>query len=825
MRNDLTIFCLLLFSAFLMNSVLTNYQASDAIISHEIQTTLQTAIAYVNHGPITIASDSDFSSQGWPGSGTKGDPYRIENLNITGTGDCINIQDTRAYFIIQNCLLNSMDKSSSSGIYMDNATNSRIYSNIFTQNYRGLYVLHSPNMTIEGNVFYDNVYGIFFTQESYCNITDNSFGAHDEAPIRIGFSNDLQVAENTIEPGSKYGIYAIFSSNTIIESNIITEATDYGMSLQYLYYSEIRNNTIIGLNRADGIKIFSSSFNSISDNNLTYCGFDIYASDTGDWAHTFQNNLVNGKKLGYFFNASGLTIDASEYGQLLIGNSSELIIFNAEIENLSIGVRVQFSTRITLSNIFVNNCRNAIEVEYANLTVIDNSRFYSSADDSNLFIENSSNLTISNSEVRGSYYAAWLRSSENITLLNNTFSETTGVGIQGDALQDIQVLNNTITDSDYALWLLGGNITISFNKIISNNVGARITGSGFGEFTNNLLSANQEYGLYLYGVTNSSILNNTIQLTEGIGIYSAGSSGNNSIWGNAILSNVINAVDNSSDNMWDNAIDTGNEWDDYNGTGYYQISGTARAVDHYPIKGLDIRPPTLWHSYNPAIGYKSTGNTLKWYAYDKFPSHYELYIDGLLKESGSWNGSDIIVSIDNLNLGQHQLTMVVFDTSNNNASDDAIVDVYQVDYDAPTLNHPPDIEYYYGETGHNITWSPTDEHNISINVFKDSELIYSDHGANVSVIIDVDGLPLGTHNYTIVVQDYYDNAAKDTVFVTVLEYSNDTTTSTSTQTSTSTTIPSNGSGNLSLPDPAIMAIILLIGMVSVIVLLVSRRHR
>jgi hypothetical protein len=43
-----------------------------------------------------------------------------------------------------------------------------------------------------------------------------------------------------------------------------------------------------------------------------------------------------------------------------------------------------------------------------------------------------------------------------------------------------------------------------------------------------------------------------------------------------------NAIDSGSDNTWDNGIDTGNWWSDYDGTGEYAIGGNAHSVDRYP---------------------------------------------------------------------------------------------------------------------------------------------------------------------------------------------------------------------------------------------------
>ncbi|MFW9852265.1 MAG: hypothetical protein ACFFDS_04950, partial [Candidatus Thorarchaeota archaeon] len=62
---------------------------------------------------IIITTDEEFGPTGWnfPGDGSPGNPYRIENYNITGSAFGILIDGSGAYngfnvsFIIQNCLI------------------------------------------------------------------------------------------------------------------------------------------------------------------------------------------------------------------------------------------------------------------------------------------------------------------------------------------------------------------------------------------------------------------------------------------------------------------------------------------------------------------------------------------------------------------------------------------------------------------------------------------------------------------------------------------------------------------------------------------------
>ena len=99
--------------------IISNQISPDKSINKTERATL---LSYTPHSPITIATDADFSSQGWPGNGTKGNPYLIEGLNITSSSTCISISDTRVYFEIRNCLISSISASVNTGIYLYNVT-------------------------------------------------------------------------------------------------------------------------------------------------------------------------------------------------------------------------------------------------------------------------------------------------------------------------------------------------------------------------------------------------------------------------------------------------------------------------------------------------------------------------------------------------------------------------------------------------------------------------------------------------------------------------------------------------------------------------------
>ena len=95
-------------------------------------------LVYQPHDSIFISNDGDFTSQGFPGSGTQNDPYIIEGYSINGSsGDLISISSTTSYFIIRNNILDGSNVANR-GIFFFNVTfaiieNNTIYDNTVQQ--------------------------------------------------------------------------------------------------------------------------------------------------------------------------------------------------------------------------------------------------------------------------------------------------------------------------------------------------------------------------------------------------------------------------------------------------------------------------------------------------------------------------------------------------------------------------------------------------------------------------------------------------------------------------------------------------------------------
>ena len=90
----------------------------------------------------------------------------------------------------------------------------------------------------------------------------------------------------------------------------------------------------------------------------------------------------------------------------------------------------------------------------------------------------------------------------------------------------------------------------------------------------------------------------------------------------------------------------------------------------------------------------------------------------------------------------------------------------------PSIQSPAGISYSFGGTGNNITWIVSDfTMNASAwyEVYRDGTLdVSGPWESGIGIVVVVDGLPVGTHNYTIIVDDGFGGTAQGTVIVTVL---------------------------------------------------------
>jgi len=246
--------------------------------------------------PMTIDYDSDFESYGLPGDGSAVNPYRIENFNITTSGDyCLNFGGyTTKHFIIQNCFLKTdTNYAIYLGKYQKMAEETVYILNnvIISSNNDGLRLNGGISSTIKDN------YIVSFT-----------------GGIDLEDSNFTYVAHNTII--SEIGIHILDSHGVIIHKNICNETT------------------------GEGISIENSDGTSITHNNCSNNG------GTGILAENSLDLIISNNYLMNNF-----------FGMRIVGSSNSLITNNHFESSTSYGLSMSLSVEINkiYHNAFIDN--------------------------------------------------------------------------------------------------------------------------------------------------------------------------------------------------------------------------------------------------------------------------------------------------------------------------------------------------------------------------------------------------------------------------------------------------------------------------------------
>jgi parallel beta-helix repeat protein len=248
--------------------------------------------------PIRIENDTAFSvNYGFPGAGTPGNPYRIEDLNIT-TSDTygIYVTGTIMYFTIQNCYINAGDY----GIY-------------FTGVSDGV-------GNIDNNICEDNtIYGISLQDSLRMNITNNKCYYNGNAGIYTNYADYSRFINNTCK-WNNIGIHLYDTYDSFVINNTCSENT-FGIMFELIYGTDVEDNTCN--DQQYGITLTDVSFLEVKDNECK----NISIEGIGVW---------NGEGLNISLNY----LDDVDDSALYIGNSLNCLVTNNTILNSYRGIFV-----------------------------------------------------------------------------------------------------------------------------------------------------------------------------------------------------------------------------------------------------------------------------------------------------------------------------------------------------------------------------------------------------------------------------------------------------------------------------------------------------
>ncbi len=649
-----------------------------------------------------------------------------------------------------------------SSVFLENSTfKYGGYSEIQNGLYSGLWFNTSLVEVLNCSIIH-NYNGLWFCQATNCTLANTTINDSYVA-VRIGVSfsdgtkpgaTNITIAQNLMTNIAHYGIAIMNSSKCNVRDNIIAKFPDDYDGI-HVKNSELLNFTrndidncrtgIRSINNSETIIIENSISNctsagiytdfnknsNIINNSISNCDYGIYLSENNN-TYVIRNEIT----------AIGLNEDATSGIVAFYSNHSK-VLHNNLTNIYGRGIQFYYSISVNCSNNYVNDTRwGSLNIYYTNDSV---------------FTHN----TLLNSNESGGLYAG--HASTNVNITNNVIEDMWGSGITLSTINAF--VENNIIDSvnSFSGPAYGG---ISLDESNSTTI------------INNIIKNSQEHGIYSSKSSQCIIKENTIQDTNGTGIYLWELTHDCDVYGNFLISNVQHAEDNGLNNQWDNGTH-GNWWDDYtaydldnNGVGDtpYNISGTANSQDRYPLMNItDFNSPTINSPADITYEYGS-GGYITWTPTDENPGGlYYLYINGVIEREGIWDGSNIVFDLSSLTFSSITInfTLHVMDRVGNLESDTVFVTI--VDTIGPTISQPSDLEIPEGAEGKSIRWTPYDLNPSHYQIFYNGTVIQEGNWtADQVIIFEINTtLPVGAYDFIITIFDKAGNSISDSVIVTI----------------------------------------------------------
>ncbi|MFX0113225.1 MAG: nitrous oxide reductase family maturation protein NosD [Candidatus Hodarchaeota archaeon] len=586
-----------------------------------------------------------------------------------------------------------------------------------------------------------NYCGLWLYQANDTLIEDNHITLSLFDGISIRKANNTILEANSITNSSRNGIYLISSSNNTVSGNTVTNSSEAGIWLGmglmftgpespgnntvsgntvtnsgyagiYLYYSGNNNiitgNTVTNSSDYDGISLYySGNNNTVSGNTVANnLGTGIGLHDSGN------NNTISGNTV---MNNYGSGIWLSNFDQWISGQSTMIgnTVTKNTVTNNSIGIELVYSdNNSTVSGNTITNSRwRGIYLhESSNNTISENTVTNSS--ESGIKLVGSNNTVSGNTITNSGDDGIFLNDSNQNTVSGNTITNSGDDGIMLYESGHSTVTENTFMDSGYSGILLqhSDNSTVCENMVTnSGGNGIKLLHSGNSTVCGNTVTNSSLEGIWLFYSAQTTVSENTVTNNTHGGIY-LNASAQSTVCGNTVTNSShfgISLDQTTSDCLlWGNTLSMNTKGNtlDSNGTNQWDNGTHGNWYDDYT--GPDLNQDGVGDSPY------SIGGGL---AEDRYP----------------------------------------------------LMNIVPQDTGPPTLDSPADVTYTVGTTGHTITWQPSDANPYWYQIFRDGVAIANTTWDGTAITLALDGLAVGTYNYTIVVLDRLGYRTTDEVLVKV----------------------------------------------------------
>jgi parallel beta-helix repeat protein len=427
--------------------------------------------------------------------------------------------------------------------------------------------------------------GIELKNSQSCSLLNNNIVSNKNYGIYLRDSKSNLIEGNTISSNRNHGIYLYYSRDNEINNNLISSNEKQGINFYYSNYNKVTGNNV-SFNNQYNIYLYSSNGSTLKGNTMIENGLFIMGNRLQFWnTHDIDSsNTVNGKSIYYLKNQIGGSVPL-DAGQVILANCQNVIIEDQVLDNGPVDILLGFSSYNIIRNNIISKNAYSIYLYFSNNNNITGNNvslnqiagIYLDGSENNLIIGNylalnkwegihcafrsNGNIILGNT-ILNNYIGIYLDSVSSNKLSNNIMIEN-GVHIKGNLLEQWNThsidASNTICGKPvyYLKNQEGGNVpqdagqvilancinvTIKKQEIDNGTAGIIIAFSSFCNITNNNVSSNNMYGIYL---THSP---------------------ENSIYHNNFIDNTNQGYDDTGDNSWDIGWPQGgNYWSDYMG--------------------------------------------------------------------------------------------------------------------------------------------------------------------------------------------------------------------------------------------------------------------
>jgi parallel beta-helix repeat protein len=525
-------------------------------INYSINGTENQYGVYTNQFNTTIRNCNVYDGNWSSGTGTnRYGIYFNGNDNSTLFNNSVNVNNSNGIILntganYNNLTLNNVTSNTAGGIALSSSNNNTLTSNTGTSNLsRGIILSSSSrnnNLSYNNGTSLDDEEGIYIAQSPNNTLTSNIGTSNDGNGIFIILSSNNILTFNTGISNSSIGIQLGASHNNVLTSNTGISNSSIGIALSSASNNLLINQTAITTGTSGssryGVDISNSNNTIFRDCiNISGATSDVYYYSTaGSFNNTFINCSYNTSK--ETVQGAGNQLIREWYYQAYVNYSNSTAASDVNITAYNTTGILQFTSQtnatgwIQRQEIIEYNNTAGTRSYYNNYTITANKSGTTNA--TNIF-----NFTTTQNKINDVF----------------TLTSTAGYSECGtlDSAGSTYILIQNVSSSGTCFTITAQNITLDCNNY-QINYSINGTDNQYGIYTDqfnttvkncNIIDGNwsagtgtSRYGIYFNTNDNSTLLNNSVNVSKSNAIYLYNQANFNNLTFNIGTSNTSNGI-------------------------------------------------------------------------------------------------------------------------------------------------------------------------------------------------------------------------------------------------------------------------------------------